>query len=938
MTRKEKPSNKELSENSYLFGGNAPFIEMLFEQYCDDPTSIPAQWKEYFDNLYIGATAVYQPAVTIARPQFTQPGDLVDGSLSITEKKQSAVLRLLNAYRVRGHQIANLDPIGLYNPPNIPDLSPEFHQLSSADMIQEFDSGSLVAANRLPLQDIINIARRTYCGSIGYEYMHVTETSTKRWFQQRIEPLRPELPLAAKTRILERITAAEGLERYLHNKYVGQKRFSLEGGDALIPLMDDLIQQAGTQGVQEIVVGMAHRGRLNVLINILGKSSQDLFLEFEGKAEIKGAGDVKYHKGYSSNIETPGNSVHLVLAFNPSHLEIVSPVVQGSVRARQQRYEDRSGDQVMPIIIHGDSAFGGQGVVQETFQMSLVRGFKTGGTVHIVVNNQVGFTTSNPNDMRSTLYCTDVAKMVQAPILHVNGDDPEAVIFATRLALEYRNTFHSDVVIDLICYRRHGHNEADEPAVTQPIMYKKVRSHPTLREIYADELVENGDMTRQQTEEFVQSFRNRLEAGEVVALNVGVEHTSNEYLVNWKPYLNHSWDMEFKSGVSLEHLRLVAERLQILPPGFELHSRVARIVDDRRKMAAGALPFNWGAAEILAYGTLIMEGYEIRLSGQDAGRGTFFHRHAVLHNQKDGHTYTPLQHVAQAQPHFVVIDSLLSEEAVLGYEYGYATAEPQALVIWEAQFGDFANGAQVVIDQFISSGEAKWDRLCGLVMYLPHGYEGQGAEHSSARLERYLQLCAENNIQVCIPSTPAQLFHMIRRQVIRPYRKPLVVMMPKSLLRHKLSVSSLEEIYKGEFHNVIDEYDDLEKNKIKRIIFCSGKVYYDLLEKRRELGITEIAIIRIEQLYPFPHQELNKVLRHYKQVQDFVWCQEEPQNQGAWYSSQHHFHASLDEHQTLRYVGRPHAAAPAVGLFKLHVMQQTQLVDEALAGFKTAKK
>jgi len=468
-------------------------------------------------------------------------------------------------------------------------------------------------------------------------------------------------------------------------------------------------------------------------------------------------------------------------------------------------------------------------------------------------------------------------------------------------------------------------------------MYKKVRSHPTLREIYADELVENGDMTRQQTEEFVQSFRNRLEAGEVVALNVGVEHTSNEYLVNWKPYLNHSWDMEFKSGVSLEHLRLVAERLQILPPGFELHSRVARIVDDRRKMAAGALPFNWGA-EILAYGTLIMEGYEIRLSGQDAGRGTFFHRHAVLHNQKDGHTYTPLQHVAQAQPHFVVIDSLLSEEAVLGYEYGYATAEPQALVIWEAQFGDFANGAQVVIDQFISSGEAKWDRLCGLVMYLPHGYEGQGAEHSSARLERYLQLCAENNIQVCIPSTPAQLFHMIRRQVIRPYRKPLVVMMPKSLLRHKLSVSSLEEIYKGEFHNVIDEYDDLEKNKIKRIIFCSGKVYYDLLEKRRELGITEIAIIRIEQLYPFPHQELNKVLRHYKQVQDFVWCQEEPQNQGAWYSSQHHFHASLDEHQTLRYVGRPHAAAPAVGLFKLHVMQQTQLVDEALAGFKTAKK
>jgi len=633
-----KQKNKELSENSYLFGGNAPFIEMLFEQYCNDPSSIEKHWKDYFDQLYAGETAVYTPAVTLSRPKYTLQDNELQGSLSATEKKQSSVLRLLNAYRVRGHQIANLDPIGLYKPAQIKDLSPQFHQLSEADMDQEFDTGSLFAANRLPLREIINIAKRTYCGSIGYEFMHITETSAKRWFQQRIEPSRNALSLQSKARILERITAAEVLERYLHNKYVGQKRFSLEGGDALIPLMDDLLQQAGSQGIQEVVVGMAHRGRLNVLINILGKSSQDLFLEFEGKAEIKGAGDVKYHKGYSSNIETPGKPIHLVLAFNPSHLEIVSPVVQGSVRARQQRYEDRTGAQVMPIIIHGDSAFGGQGVVMETFQMSQVRGFKTGGTIHIVVNNQIGFTTSNPNDLRSTLYCTDVAKMVQAPILHVNGDDPEAVIFATRLALEYRNAFHKDVVIDLICYRRHGHNEADEPAVTQPIMYQKVRSHPTLREIYTDELVENGDMSREQTEEIVQSYRNRLEAGEVVALNVGAEHTDNEYLVNWHPYLNHQWDMEYKTSVSLDHLRVVDERLQILPPGFELHGRVARIVDDRRKMAAGALPFNWGAAEVLAYGTLIMEGHEIRLSGQDAGRGTFFHRHAVLHNQKDGHT------------------------------------------------------------------------------------------------------------------------------------------------------------------------------------------------------------------------------------------------------------------------------------------------------------
>jgi 2-oxoglutarate dehydrogenase E1 component len=926
--------NKQLNETSYLFGGNAPYIEKLFEQYCIEPSSIDKRWQDYFDQLYTDEAPIFYSPVTLKKNKYSSQENILSATILLTEKKQSAVLRLLNAYRVRGHQQANLDPIGLYSPQQVADLSPQFHQLTEADLDEEFNTGSLVAANRLPLREIINIAKRTYCSSIGYEYMHITETNTKRWFQQRIEPSHPPLPNETKMRILDRITAAEGLERYIHNKFVGQKRFSLEGGEALIPMIDDLIQQAGNQGIEEVVVGMAHRGRLNVLINILGKSSEDLFLEFEGNAEIKGAGDVKYHKGYSSNIKTSLNTVHLVLSFNPSHLEIVSPVVQGSVRARQQRYEDHTGNKVMPIMIHGDSAFSAQGVVMETFQMSQTRSFKTGGTIHIVVNNQIGFTTSNPNDMRSTLYCTDIAKMVQAPILHVNGDDPEAVLFVSRLALEYRNTFHKDVVIDLICYRRHGHNEADEPSVTQPIMYKIIHNHPSLREIYADDLIENAEMTIEQTEGFVKSYRDSLEAGKVVALNFNKDYKNNQYLVNWNPYFNHLWDMECKTGVSLDHLRMVGERLQILPGGFELHSRVARIVDDRRKMEAGALPFNWGAAEILAYGSLIMEGYEIRLTGQDAGRGTFFHRHAVLHNQKDGHTYIPLQHIAQAQPHFVVIDSLLSEEAVLGYEYGYATAEPQALVIWEAQFGDFANGAQVVIDQFISSGETKWSHLCGLVMYLPHGYEGQGAEHSSARLERYLQLCAEYNIQVCIPSTPAQLFHMIRRQMIRPYRKPLIVMMPKSLLRHKLSVSSLEDLYKGQFHCVIDEIDDLDKSKIKRIILCSGKVYFDLLEKRRELGITNIAIIRMEQLYPFPNKQLEKFLRNYGQVNDFVWCQEEPLNQGAWYSSQHHFRALLNDKQTLRYIGRPLCAAPAVGLFKLHIKQQNQLVNEALAAFQ----
>jgi len=788
-----KQKNKELNKTSFLFAGNAPYIEKLFEQYCRDPHSIAKQWQDYFDQVYNDKTAIFQAPVNLATSRYSPQNDLLSTDFLINEKKQSAVLRLLNAYRVRGHQQANLDPIGLYKPAQIEDLSLQFHQLTEADMALQFNTGSLAAANRLSLKEIITIVKRTYSSSIGYEYMHITETSTKRWFQQRIEPQHPALSQDTKLRLLERITAAESLERYIHNKYVGQKRFSLEGGEVLIPMLDDLIQQAGKQNIEEIVVGMAHRGRLNVLINILGKSSEDLFLEFEGNAEIKGAGDVKYHKGYSSNIHTAEGSVHLVLSFNPSHLEIVSPVVQGSARARQQRYDDHSGAKVMPVMIHGDSAFSAQGVVMETFQMSQTRSFKTGGTLHIVVNNQIGFTTSNPKDMRSSLYCTSIAKMIEAPILHVNGDDPEAVIFVSRLALEYRNTFHKDIVIDIICYRRHGHNEADEPAVTQPIMYKKIRSHESLREIYAQQLIDNAEISSAQADALIESYRNRLDAGQVAALNIGSKHNNNQYLVNWRPYFNQHWDMDHKTAVSLDHLRVVGERLQILPGGFELHSRVARIVDDRRKMEAGTLPFNWGAAEILAYGTLIMEGYEIRLTGQDAGRGTFFHRHAVLHNQKDGHTYIPLQHVAQAQPHFVVIDSLLSEEAVLGYEYGYATAEPQALVIWEAQFGDFANGAQVVIDQFISSGETKWNHLCGLVMYLPHGYEGQGAEHSSARLERYLQLCAEYNIQVCIPSTPAQFFHMIRRQMIRLYRKPLIVMMPKSLLRHKLSVSSLED-------------------------------------------------------------------------------------------------------------------------------------------------
>ena len=913
-------------ENSHLFGANAPFIESLFEDYCRDPGSISEYWRQYFAHLEQGGTS---PPPLQA---FTsKSGDRHSPCTPKGMVKQGAVLRLINAHRMRGHQNADLDPINLRARPKVPELEPFFHGLEAADMGQFFDTGSLVGADRLTLEEILANVRQRYCSSIGSEYMHIIDTEQKRWIQQRLEPQPTPLSADELLRIHERITAAEGMERYLHNRYVGQKRFSLEGGEALIPLLDELVQRSGSVGIEEMVIGMAHRGRLNVLINLLGKSPMELTREFEGTKTPIGAGDVKYHLGYSSNISTPGHPLHLVLAFNPSHLEIVSPVVQGSVRARQQRYNDKIGDQVIPVIIHGDSAFAGQGVVMETLQMSQSRGYTTGGTVHIVINNQIGFTTSNPLDTRSTLYCTDVAKMVQAPIFHVNGDDPEAVIFVTRLALDFRQAFHKDVIIDLICYRRHGHNEADEPSATQPMMYQRIQQRPTLRELFAKRLDAQGICSLAESQKMQQLYRDRIDQGEIVAPNIMSEQLETPFRVNWHPYQGQVWDQAVDTKVTLERLRGVADSLQQLPPGFELHPRVAKIIDDRRKMAAGALPFDWGGAEILAYGTLVMEGYEIRLSGQDSGRGTFFHRHAVLHNQKNGESYTPLQQMAAEQPHFLVIDSLLSEEAVLGFEYGYATAEPRGLVIWEAQFGDFANGAQVVIDQFISSGEAKWGRLCGLTLFLPHGYEGQGAEHSSARLERYLQLCAEHNIQVCVPSTPAQLYHMIRRQMVRPYRKPLVVMMPKSLLRHKRSVSSLEDLYQGRFYSVIDEQSPLKPQKVKRILLCSGKLYFDLLAKREELIRDDVVIIRIEQLYPFPLDDLKDIFARYTHANEVVWCQEEPMNQGVWFSSQHHMRSLLSKDQQLYYIGRDLSAAPAVGSFKLHIAQQNRVVESAFA-------
>ncbi|MEM8661857.1 MAG: 2-oxoglutarate dehydrogenase E1 component, partial [Pseudomonadota bacterium] len=699
------------------------------------------------------------------------------------------------------------------------------------------------------------------------------------------------------------------------------------------PMLNEMIQRCGSEGAKEVVIGMAHRGRLNVLINILGKNPSELFAEFEGRAQYESSGDVKYHQGFSSNVMTPGGELHLALSFNPSHLEIVSPVVEGSVRARQERRNDKEGHAVVPIVIHGDAAFAGQGVVMETFQMSQTRAYKTGGTIHVVLNNQVGFTTSRREDARSTEYCTDIAKMVQAPIFHVNGDDPEAVLFVTQMAVDYRREFKRDVVIDLMCYRRRGHNEADEPSVTQPLMYERIRQHKTTRDLYAARLISDGILSEPEDHFMVERYRDSLDRGEPMVSSL-VSEPNASLFVDWSPYLDHHWTMQVDTTVDINELQSLAYQSNVPPDNFPLQRQVAKILEDRRKMARGAMPLNWGFAETLAYATLLKQGYPVRLTGQDVGRGTFSHRHAVLHNKKTGKTYRPLQNLDSQQAGFKIYDSLLSEEAVLAFEYGYSTTMPQGLVIWEAQFGDFANGAQVVIDQFITSGEHKWQRLSGLTMLLPHGYEGQGPEHSSARLERFMQLCAEHNIQICIPTTPAQVFHMLRRQAIRPLRKPLIVMSPKSLLRHKEAVSTIDELAEGKFYNVMDETDELDKTAVKRVILCSGKVFYDLRAARRERNITDIAILRLEQLYPFPEDELQAVLSEYTGIEDAVWCQEEPMNQGAWYSSQHHMRRMIYQHKKdvyLRYVGRDSSAAPAAGYTALHVAQQEAFINTALA-------
>ncbi|AEJ14133.1 MULTISPECIES: 2-oxoglutarate dehydrogenase E1 component [Pseudomonas] len=930
-------------ESAHLSGGNAAYVEELYELYLHDPNAVPEEWRTYFQKLPADGSTATDVSHSTIRDHFVllaknqrraQP--VSAGSVSSEhEKKQVEVLRLIQAYRMRGHQAAKLDPLGLWQRPAPVDLSINHYGLTNADLDTTFRAGDLfIGKEEASLREIFEALQKTYCRTIGAEFTHIVDSEQRSWFQQRLESVRgrPEFSADVQAHLLERVTAGEGLEKYLGTKYPGTKRFGLEGGESLIPMLDEMIQRSGSYGTKEVVIGMAHRGRLNVLVNTFGKNPRELFDEFEGKKMNElGSGDVKYHQGFSSNVMTPGGEVHLAMAFNPSHLEIVSPVVEGSVRARQDRRNDTVGDKVLPISIHGDAAFAGQGVVMETFQMSQTRGFKTGGTVHIVINNQVGFTISNPLDARSTEYATDVAKMIQAPILHVNGDDPEAVLFVTQLAIDYRMQFKRDVVIDLVCYRRRGHNEADEPNGTQPLMYQQISKQRTTRELYAEALIQAGRIDAERAQAKIDEYRNALDNGLHVVKSL-VKEPNRELFVDWRPYLGHAWTARHDTRFDLKTLQELSAKLLEIPEGFVVQRQVAKIYEDRQKMQAGGLPINWGYAETMAYATLQFEGHPIRMTGQDIGRGTFSHRHAVLHNQKDASTYVPLKNLFPGQPQFELYDSFLSEEAVLAFEYGYSTTTPNALVIWEAQFGDFANGAQVVIDQFITSGEHKWGRLCGLTMLLPHGYEGQGPEHSSARLERYLQLCAEHNIQVCVPTTPAQIYHLLRRQVIRPLRKPLIVLTPKSLLRHKLAISTLEDLAEGSFQTVIPEIDSLDPAKVERLVLCGGKVYYDLLEKRRAEGREDIAIVRIEQLYPFPEDDLVEILAPYTNLKHAVWCQEEPMNQGAWYSSQHHMRRILGRHNkalVLEYAGRDASAAPACGYASKHAEQQEKLLQDA---------
>ena len=939
-------------DNTYLFGGNAPYVEEMYENYLTNPASVPDSWRAYFDALqHVPATdgssardVPHLPVINAFAERAKQGGTRVVqafGADSDLGRKRTAVQQIIAAYRNVGARWAQLDPLKRNERPQIPELEPSFYGFSDADMETVFNvSNTFFGKDTMPLRELLNALRETYCGTIGAEYMYITDQGQKRWWQQKLESVRanPQLNTDQKKRVLERLTAAEGLERFLHTKYVGQKRFSLEGGESFIVAMDELIKQASQHGVQEVVIGMAHRGRLNLLVNTLGKMPSMLFAEFDHTApEDLTAGDVKYHQGFSSDVSTPSGPIHLALAFNPSHLEIVNPVVEGSVRARMDRRSDKEGDTVLPVLVHGDAAFAGQGVVMETLALSETRGYYTGGTVHIVINNQIGFTTSDPRDARSSLYCTDIVKMVEAPVLHVNGDDPEAVVLATQLALQFRQEFNKDVVVDIVCFRKLGHNEQDTPMLTQPLMYKKITQHPGTRRLYADKLVTQGVLPANGPDDMVSAYRAAMDAGRHTVDPV-LTNFQRKYSVDWNAFRDTKWTDAADTAISTAEWKRLAERITTVPKEFSVHTLVKKVLEDRAAMGRGEINVDWGMGEHMAFASLVAGGYPVRLSGEDCGRGTFVHRHAVLHDQNrdkfDVGTYIPLQNVAPDQAAFTVIDSILSEEAVLGFEYGYASNDPRTLVIWEAQFGDFANGAQVLIDQFIASGEVKWGRLNGLTLMLPHGYEGQGPEHSSARVERFMQLAADTNMQIVQPTTASQIFHVLRRQMVRSLRKPLVIFTPKSLLRNKDATSPLSEFTKGGFQTVIGDKGDLKADKVKRVIACSGKVYYDLVKKRAEKELDDVAIIRVEQLYPFPHKAFGAEIKKYPHATEIIWCQDEPQNQGAWFFVQHYIHENMQPGQKLGYAGRPASASPAVGYAHLHQEQQKALLEAAFARIK----
>ena len=936
--------------NTYLFGGNAPYVEEMYENYLANPGSVPDSWRQYFDALQHvpavdGSNAKdvpHLPVVNVFAERAKQGGTRVVMASADAEmgRKRTAAQQLIAAYRNVGQRWANLDPLQRTERPAIPELEPSFYGFADADQETVFDtSNTFFGKDRMSLRELINALRETYCGTLGAEYMYTSDMGEKRWWQQKLESIRskPTFSVEKKKHILDRLTAAEGLERYLHTKYVGQKRFSLEGGESFIAAMDELIHMAGIKGVQEVVIGMAHRGRLNVLVNTMGKLPADMFAEFDHTApEDLPAGDVKYHQGFSSDVSTPGGPVHLSLAFNPSHLEIVNPVVEGSVRSRMDRRGDPKGSQVLPVLVHGDAAFGGQGVNQETLALAQTRGYSTGGTVHIIINNQIGFTTSDPRDMRSSVFCTDIVKMVEAPVLHVNGDDPEAVVLAAQLALEYRMEFGQDVVVDITCFRKLGHNEQDTPSLTQPLMYKKIAAHPGTRKMYAERLASQG-LGESLGDEMVKTYRAALDAGKNTSDPV-LSNFKTKFTVDWSPFLGKKWTDVADTAIPMAEWKRLAERITTIPATIAPHPLVKKVYDDRAAMGRGDLPVDWGMGEHMAFASLVASGFPVRLSGEDCGRGTFTHRHAVIHDQNrekwDTGSYIPLQNAGDNQSPFNVIDSILSEEAVLGFEYGYASNDPNTLVVWEAQFGDFANGAQVVIDQFIASGEVKWGRVNGITLMLPHGYEGQGPEHSSARVERFMQLAADTNMQLVQPTTASQIFHVLRRQMVRNLRKPLIIFTPKSLLRHKDATSPVAEFTKGGFQTIIPEHKDIKADKVKRIVICSGKVYYDLAKKREDNGHDDTVLLRLEQLYPFPHKVFAAELKKYPHASEVVWCQDEPQNQGAWFFVQHYLFENMATGQKLGYSGRAASASPAVGYSHLHQEQQKALVDGAFARLK----